>query len=201
MHVGHAFSTPFPAFLQVPLPWFNSTTYAYYPDESHGSIRRVFSPQNAQNTKRHFCGFCGTPLTFWSEETPEQAQLVCISLGTLKHDSMETLEDLGILEGDDMTNERDNGRMNEQSALSNTGHSREIQGSPWFEDVVQGSRLGQLRTTTGGRTSADGSTKIRWEVVEFGGEDDTDSAESGLGTGKRKLVHLGVGEDVEMRSG
>ena len=185
----------------MPLPWLHSTTYAYYPDESHGSIRRVFSPETAQNTKRHFCGFCGTPLTYWSEETPEQAQLVCVSLGTLGHNSMETLADLGILGGEEMANEHNVGRVDEQSALSSVEDSKEIQGSPWFEDVVQGSKLGRMRTTRGGGTSADGSTTIRWKVVEFGGEDDIDSTESGLGTGKRKLVHLKAEEDVEMRSG
>lgn len=113
---------------------------------------------------------------------------------------METLADLGILGREEMANEHNVGRVNEQSALSSVEHSKEIQGFPWFEDVVQGSRLGRMRTTKGGGTSADGSTTIRWKVIELGGEDDVDSAESGLGTGKRKLVHLRAEEDVEMRN-
>lgn len=47
--------------------------------------------------KRNFCGFCGTPLTVWSEEQPEDAHFICINLASLERGSLNLLDALDIL--------------------------------------------------------------------------------------------------------
>jgi hypothetical protein len=54
---------------------------------------------------RHFCGFCGTPLSFWSEEPRDEADFIHLALGSLSPRSLADLEaeweadleDLGFL--------------------------------------------------------------------------------------------------------
>ena len=79
------------------------------------------------------------------------------------------------------------------------GQGREVRGSPWFEEMIEGSRMGRLKRRRGGQISSDGSTRVEWEVTEFdGGEPDEGSVHN---NNKRKLGSLGESEDVEMRSG
>ena len=176
--------------LRVPLSHIHSSTCAYYPDESHNAIRRVFTPRHAPHSKRHFCGFCGTPLTYWSEDPKEEAEWVYVSLGSLRNKSIEALETAGFLSG---TRDAD-----ENTHVIRTGQDGEIRGPAWFEEMIEGSELGRMKRRRGGQTSADGKSKVEWEIVEFGG----DEGESGLTGGeKRKLDQVGEGDDLVMRSG
>ncbi|KAL9632553.1 MAG: hypothetical protein Q9164_005254 [Protoblastenia rupestris] len=181
--------------LRVPLTTIRSTTHAFYPDETHGSIRRVFTPAHAPLTKRHFCGFCGTPLSSWSEESPEEAEFVRINMGSLKSESLERLQDAGLLDTTD-----DDQDVTERSTTSKTvakRTSKEVKGNPWFEEMIEGSDLGRIKRRRGGQTSSNGNTTVEWEIVEIGGEDD---GGTGIGTAKRKLGEVGEGDDdAEMR--
>ena len=86
----------------------------------------------------------------------------------------------------------------EDTDVTRTGIGRELRGVPWFEEMIEGSELGRMRRRRGEQTSADGKTKVEWEIVEFGGDD----GESGLTGGeKRKLDQVGEGDDLVMRSG
>jgi hypothetical protein len=189
-------SSPLSAFLRVPLPWLRSTTYAYYPDESHSTIRRVFTPWHAPHTKRHFCGFCGTPLSYWSEADRQEADLISVNLSSLRRDSIDQLATLGILPSGYSSEDE---KESEERAVTKVSET-EIRGEPWFEEIIEGSKLGKIRRRRGGKTSADGMTSVEWEVVEFDGEGNTEPHETGTTstiTGKRKL-----GEDnVVMRDG
>lgn len=185
--------------LRVPLAYIHSTTYAFFPDEIPSTIKRVFTPRHAPHTKRHFCGLCGTPISHWSEETPEEAEWIYVNIGSLRSDSMERLEDAGLLPGLES-----GGKGMVQTATGGTkraadlGQGREVRGTPWFEEMIQGSELGRIKRRRGGETSADGHTKVEWEITEFeSGEGDIPTAS----TGKRKLGSLDHGDDVEMRSG
>lgn len=172
--------------LRIPLSHLRSTTYAFYPDETHSTIRRVFTPRHAPHTKRHFCGFCGTPLTHWSEEPEGAADWVHVNLGSLKSESVEKLADEGLLEtSKDMTD------INQEGAIQTRPEGREIQGVPWFEEMIEGSELGRIKRQRGGQSSVDGRSKVEWEVVEFSGE-------SAANTGKRKLDEVGRESDTEM---
>ncbi|KAI2791069.1 hypothetical protein POX_c03924 [Penicillium oxalicum] len=85
------------SWLRVPLDWYQSHTLSFFPDETHASIRRVFTPPNAPQTRRIFCGFCGTPLSFWTEAPDEEADFMSVSIGSLSREHQRALEDLGLL--------------------------------------------------------------------------------------------------------
>lgn len=181
--------------LRVPIANLQTTTHAFFPDETHNTIRRVFVPHFAPHTKRHFCGFCGTQLTNWTEDPPEEAEWVRVNLGSLKSESMDKLEDSGILGGVDEDEDGKPSSGADGAELSTTGpQGREVQGNPWFEEIIEGSELGKIRKRRGGKSSADGSTRVEWEVMEFNGEEVGTST-----TGKRKLGSLAEGDDVAMR--
>lgn len=124
--------------------------------------------------------------------------MIYINLGSLKSESVDRLADAGLLStavGDD---EGSQGSGNAASQVTTTGKDREVRGTPWFEEMIEGSDLGKIRRRRGGETSLDGKTKTEWEVTEFesgSGEDD------GVGIGKRKHDSLVEGDDVHMRSG
>src|ERR1700712_695268 len=98
--IGRFHGTPLSAWLRVPLDWYQSYTRSFYEDESHSSIRRRFSPRHAPQTQRVFCGFCGTPLTFWTEEPHDESDFMSISIGSLLIEDQRALDDLGLLPED-----------------------------------------------------------------------------------------------------
>ena len=171
-----------------------TTTYAFSPDEPHHSIRRVFSPFHAPHTKRHFCGYCGTPLSSWNESTHREADWIRVNVGSLRNESVhrlkQSLEDLKSPE---------RGPEFSQGALQTPSNSsdRQVMGNPWFEEIVEGSELGRIRRRRGGQTSADGRSKVEWEVVEVG-EDEEESLPTST---KRKLnaMHDNQGNDSQMQ--
>ncbi|KAJ5089251.1 hypothetical protein N7532_007935 [Penicillium argentinense] len=219
--------TPLTAWLRVPLDWYSSHTESFFPDETHSSIRRAFSPAHAPQTRRVFCGFCGTPLSFWTEEPRGEAEFMSVAIGSLFGEDQRLLEDLDLLPADLDDDESDDEDENEGkddiqdevsgSAVAPPGISsvvvpsfggsgdlsrnfrhgtREgmLGGIPWFEEMVEGSRLGRLmRARRGKGVSDDQSTSIEWEVSEWhddssGGEymRQVETSSGGRTTGKRK---------------
>lgn len=154
----------------------------------------MFSPRHAPHTKRHFCGFCGTPLTHWSEHPREEAEWISINLGTLEDESLALLDESGILPSID--GDADQKTVGDAMVVDKQISARGMGGRPWFEEMIEGSELGRLRKLRGGQTSADGRTKIEWEVVEFE-SDDTDG-EVVTGQGKRKLGEV-IGDELHLR--
>lgn len=62
---------------------------------------------------------------------------------------------------------------------------RVTQGLPWFESMIEGSKLGRVRVSRG-QKEMDGGRKVEWEVVEW-----TDDAEEGGNiNSKRKLADV-----------
>lgn len=182
--------------LRVPLSNIQSTTYAEYPGESHSEIRRAFTPKHSPHTKRHFCGFCGTPLTHWTEEKEGEADWILVNLGSLSNKSIEKLSEVGLLyDGDSSRSPNATAAAGDAWDLSATSNQREIVGAPWFEEMVEGSHLGRIKRRRGGQSSADGRSRVEWEVVEV----TTDPEDGGRGTGKRKLDQVGRENDIVMR--
>ena len=78
-------------------------------------------------------------------------------------------------------------------------------GAPWFEEMVENSRLGRIRRTQGGGVNSNGA-RVEWSVVEIdgtGGEDEVIQTRttSTVGNGKRKAGEAEVDEgggDVRM---
>lgn len=165
-------------------------------------IHRVYEKASSPGTvfsQRRFCGFCGTPLSFWSEAPHLEADYIRLALGSLYAQDLNRLDEWGaVIDGeDDEGDEGDKGDegddKDEQDEARRTGtpSSRSSStGLPWLDRFVEGSRLDrqlllQSRRSTaaaarihrhdvGSATRPDGSV-VEWEVVEWTeGEDDKD---------------------------
>jgi len=175
---GHAqrrhHASPISAWLRIPLIWYNSQIFPVLSDETHSSIKRVYSP--APNEQRHFCGFCGTPLSYWSELPSSESEYISLALGSLSGKDLRNLEEMGALPKEAVEDAEGDRDLMSGLGTDNT----ETNGVPWFERMVKGSSLGRVRRT-GLRTEGNGKT-VEWEIVEW-----TDREESPL---KRKIGEL-----------
>ena len=118
---------------------------------------------------------------------------------------MERLEDAGLLSGttDDTEGNYEGSKLQSTGKeLSNpgsaVGEGRKFSGTPWFEEMIEGSELGRIKRRRGGGRTSDGKVAVEFEITEFESKDGGGLA---LGMGKRKLGSLGTEDDVEMRSG
>jgi len=183
-------ASPFTAFIKVPISWFESTTVAYYPDETHQSIRRTFSSPIPDNLRHQFCGYCGTQLSQWDDTSREHDQYIWLTLGSLHDEDLDKLEDLGLSDADSEPEEVDIERQSRPEpagrAVLKPAQGAQNRGAPWFESLVQDTKLGKIKRQRGGQESADGTSRVEWEVFEFTGGDDKGTA------AKRKI------DDVDM---
>lgn len=117
-----------------------------------------------------------------------------VNLGSLRNESIEKLADEGLLTG--LEDKHESMATGERVIdHTTTSEGRVIRGVSWFEEMIEGSELGRIERQRGGQSSADGKSKVEWEVVEFTNE----SGDSGSSTGKRKLDQVGNKGDTEMR--
>ena len=223
-HPGRTQAAPLTAWLRIPLAWYHSNTRAFYPDESHASIRRTFytpltpststssrlensSTSNTKQVRKQFCGYCGTHLNAWLEDDDDEgdkdrgggSQWMDVTLGSLWGESLGVLEGLGWL-NDDVSS---NGDEEEEIATSgprgilrqSAARSMSNRGLPFFEEMVDDSRLGKIKRRSGAHVGVDGRT-VEWHVVELEGEDGGGdavmgdgviSAETGNGNKRLKL--------------
>ena len=93
------------------------------------------------------------------------------------------------------------------SRVSRQGN-KEVRGQPWFEEIIEGTRLGRIKRRRGGKVSHDGRERVEWSVVEYEeGDMEGEEAEQELGGeegergGKRKAGEISGEEDVVMRGG
>lgn len=182
---GVSSATPLSAFLRVPLDWYASQTYCFFPDESNASIRRFYSHPSEQYALRQFCGYCGTPMSYWSEEPRSEADYIQLTLGSLLTRDLNDLEEMGILSSDSDGDE-DEDDVEEMNVVPATPAApaamqligRELTSVPWFENIISGSRLGNrlgnLHTTRGSQQSQDGRTRVEWEITEWTADDDVE---------------------------
>ncbi|KAM5351393.1 hypothetical protein ACJ41O_004116 [Fusarium nematophilum] len=191
-------ATPLAAYIRVPLSWYHSTTYAFFPDETHSLIRRVYTHPSQQHSKRHFCGYCGTPLSYWSEDPQSEAEFINLTLGSLLREDLRDLEDMGLIPEEDDAEERAKPEQahTEQPApvVGRNTALHQSYGVPWFDGMVEGTRLGSMRRSQGVKRSQDGRVKVEWEIVEFSGSGDGN--EVGESAAQAETTE-GV-EDVEM---
>lgn len=157
-------ATPLAAYIRVPLSWYHSTTYAFFPDETHSMIRRVYTHPSQEYSKRHFCGFCGTPLSYWSENPHSEAEYINLTLGSLLREDLRDLEDMGLIPDEAESEDKE-----EEAPSSRETVLRQSYGVPWFDGMVEGTRIGSMRRSQGIRQSQDGRVRVEWEIVEYSG--------------------------------
>jgi hypothetical protein len=183
----------------VPLAWYHSTTYAFFDDETHASIRRVYTSPLERDAKRHFCGFCGTPLSYWSESPPGEAEYISLTLGSLSGNDLRDLDELGLLPKEALGELEDRSNAGAVATTTVVGeeahHAEGHQLVPWFESMLQGSSLGRVKRSRGTRQTHDGRVKIEWEIVELLPGDDAIDGEA-QAMGKRKLGDIESQEAV-----
>ena len=112
-----------------------------------------------------------------------------MTLCSLGGEELRDLEELGWLPEDVGEGPEGDGKGVGVESLVPAG-----EGLPWFETMMEGSKLGKMRRSRGSKTGDGGRYTVEWEVIEW-----TDEGNEGEGaetaTGKRKL------EDVEGESG
>ncbi|KAI0603317.1 hypothetical protein F4775DRAFT_23907 [Biscogniauxia sp. FL1348] len=170
-----ASAAPLSAFIRVPLSWYHSRTFAFFPDESTTTIRRVYSHPAEQYTRRNFCGFCGTPLSYWTEQPRSEADYIQLTLGSLLTEDLHGLEEMGLIPDESESDEMDMAPATASVTPSNHAAQlvgRDIAGIPWFETMISGSRLGNMHTTKTVRQSRDGRVRVEFEVTEWTGADE-----------------------------
>ena len=101
-------------------------------------------------------------------------------------DSLNLLDGLGLLEDSesDSANEG-NGREDSNNIhhvtsqvdaarqpSSDAARRMEHRGVPYFEEMIEHSRLGRIRRRKGADVSSDGTTVVQWEIAEMDGPDD-----------------------------
>jgi hypothetical protein len=189
--IGRSQATPISAWLRVPLSWYQSTTFAFFDDETNATIRRAYTSPQEQSSKRHFCGFCGTPLSYWSESPPSEADYISLTLGSLSGEDLRDLEELDLLPKEAVEDaEHDNEKIEN---VPFTGSNDAKEGLPWFESLVQGSKLGNMRRSWGSRQSGNGRFKVEWEIMEWTDENDreaTSSAKRKIGEVEESDAHM-----------
>lgn len=142
---------------------------------------------------RQFCGFCGTPLSYWSEKPRSEADYIRLTLGSLLTEDLHDLEELGLIPDESEQDTTDiiptpiptvTSSYNRESQLI----GRDTTGIPWFESMITGSRLGNVHTTRGVRESRDRRVRVEYEITEWTGDDggETDDVPDTSATGKRK---------------
>ncbi|KAL1899495.1 hypothetical protein Sste5346_002894 [Sporothrix stenoceras] len=146
-------ASPLPTYLRVPLAWYHSTAQPFFPDETHSMIHRSYEHpgHTTSGTRRHFCGFCGTPLSFWSETPPSEADYIRLALGSLSTEDLDELDEWARA-GDQSDNEEEEEEEKEAAAeqereeaqretLDTLDRITSSTGLPWFDSFVEGSRL------------------------------------------------------------
>jgi len=196
-------ASPFVIFLSVPVSFFHSATLAFYPDETHRSIRRTFASPFDSSLQRQFCGYCGTQLSQWSDDADDGS--IQITLGSLFERDLELLEDAGLLDFDKEDEVEETGGAEGEAmdimrritfAPVSTARHRV---APWYESLVENTALGRVKRQKGGHTSADGSYEYEWEITEYTEEGD-DENEGDVTPVKRKIGEVEEPEDQEMRA-
>ncbi|KAK3494738.1 uncharacterized protein B0T23DRAFT_440263 [Neurospora hispaniola] len=182
-YISHA--SPLAAFLRVPLPWYHSTTLSFAPDERTSMIHRAYTSPFEQHSMRHFCGFCGTPLSYWSEEPRSEADFIQLSLGSLHPEDLADLEDLGMLPDSESENEPETKKQEGKGEVTYIGRQT-VGGLPWLDSLLEGSRLGTLRAAKGRSQNTSGTVQVEWEVMEWT-EGESGSPSGSPRNSKRKL--------------
>jgi len=173
-------------------------------------IRKIFTPASEPQSKRVFCGYCGTHLTYWTEAAGDDADYLDVTIGSLFGEDLRSLAEIGLLPDDvnevNLIGEHQEPPAERDNTANITRHDdsvqsmvrRRVEGDmTWIEEMIDGSKLGRLQKTKKGiGESASGKTFVEWEITEIA--DNGSEHEPGAGRGKRKLGDIAAGGNAEM---
>lgn len=162
-------------------------------------IRKTFTSAREPHSKRNFCGYCGTHLTYWSEVPEDEADYLNVTVGSIHTEDLRILTELGLLPDETFEWHLDNPaeqllagatETRNLGRIRGTGQRRVRQGLEgnltWMEKMIDGGRRERLQKTTKrmGRT-ADGTTVVEWDITEV--MDDGSEPEPGARRGEWEL--------------
>ncbi|EPE08641.1 hypothetical protein F503_04228 [Ophiostoma piceae UAMH 11346] len=219
-------ASPLPTYLRVPLAWYHSQTQPFSADETPILINRTYEHlPSDESTRRNFCGYCGTPLSFWSEGPHPEADYIRLALGSLSIEDLEELDEWVEDLGDRAESEESEESEGSESKRSGKPEKKRLTGGPtgipWFDSFVEGSRLGRHleqqqreratktldntettaakravhRHETGLAQSADGSVHVEWEVLEWTEGDDDGGLDEAKSSQPSPNKRARLGED------
>lgn len=130
-------------------------------------------------------------MSSWSERTRDEAEHICLPVGSLLDEDQELLDTLGFF--GDSSNE---GSSVDGPAQTVARSELQTRGAPWFEEIMRNASLGRFSQQRSGHS--DQGVRVEWEVSEW--TEGADGGDTGSATpGKRKHGDVEV-EDAEMRS-
>ena len=116
---GRQHGAPLIAELRLPLAWVTYTTHPTSATETPESILKVHHSTPGQ-VERRFCGYCGTPLSFWRPSNDEEKNILYIPIAALLDESQKVLvEQVGTPEL----------------------HFHWDSGAGWFQKLLEGSEV------------------------------------------------------------
>lgn len=95
------------------------------------------------------------------------------------------MEELGLLAGDAEEDVMDIVPTTPAASTDLQLAGRHFTHIPWFDSMIQGSRLGNAFTSRGVQESRDGTVRVEWEITEWASGDDDEASESLIGKRKR----------------
>ncbi|KAK3653350.1 hypothetical protein LTR56_004554 [Elasticomyces elasticus] len=166
-----------------------------------------------------YCGTHLTAWNEGLHDHDTRADFIDVTLASLLNESLTKLESLGVYDSDEEsepglvkssggqidedthipTNEESaegvDGRpaiqLSSETPTRSVQHSMSGRGIPYFETMVENSRLGRIKHQKGGHTSADGTRTVQWEVTEIEGNDEEDMTDVNVaasgGTGNKRM--------------
>lgn len=121
-----------------------------------------------------------------------------MTVGSLLDEDQALLGQLGFLPSGDSSDEDAGPRAGPSNHRSLIRSEPQGQGAPWFEEIVQNTRLGRIKQQRGGHSSRDGGVRVEWEVMEWTEADDAD--DEGTTTPSKRKIGALEGDDTEMRN-
>jgi hypothetical protein len=88
----------------------------------------------------------------------------------LLREDLRDLEDMGLIPEEE--DDRSLTRQPSDVVVGRNTALRQSYGVPWFDGMVEGTRLGNMRRSQGVKQSQDGRVKVEWEIVEYSGNGD-----------------------------
>ncbi|KAK4179616.1 hypothetical protein QBC36DRAFT_68896 [Triangularia setosa] len=184
--------------LRIPLSYYRSLTLPIRPDESHSLIHRSYTPPTQPDVMHHFCGYCGTPLSYHTSSPSSEADFVQLTLGSLWETDLAQLDQLGLFGTVTSPSDSDAEDNAGEKGDGDWGNKVEVKrGSDWLDGLIEGSRLGRLKRQEMRRVVKEGrGMRVEYEISEWvdGQEDEEGEEEGEEQEGRKRKFELALDE-------